>query len=225
MSGRDTCSSKPSRRIISIRIESCSSPRPSTFICSGVSVGSTRIETLPSSSRSSRSFSWRDVTYWPSRPAIGDVLTPKIIDTVGSSIAIGGHRRRGCSTSAIVSPIVMSSMPARQTMSPAAASVMSMRFRPSKAKSLVTFVSCTRPIELADGDRVADLDAAVEDAADRDAAEVVARVEVGDQHLQRRVGVAPRRRHVLDDRVEERPQVLAGLVQVDVVDVPARAFV
>ena len=26
----------------------------------------------------------------PSRPAIGEVLTPKIIDTVGSSIAIGG---------------------------------------------------------------------------------------------------------------------------------------
>ena len=30
------------------------------------------------------------MTYCPSRPAIGDVLTPKIIDTVGSSIAIGG---------------------------------------------------------------------------------------------------------------------------------------
>ena len=82
--------------------------------------------------RSSRSFSWRDVTYWPSRPAIGDVLTPKIIDTVGSSIAIGGIAI-WCSTSAIVSPIVMSSMPARQTMSPAAASWMSTRFRPSKA--------------------------------------------------------------------------------------------
>ena len=90
MSGRDTCSSKPSRRIISMRIDSCSSPRPITFICSGVSVSSTRIETLPSSSRSSRSRRLRDVTYWPSRPAIGDVLTPKIIDTVGSSMAIGG---------------------------------------------------------------------------------------------------------------------------------------
>ena len=32
----------------------------------------------------------REVTYWPSRPANGEVLTPKIIDTVGSSIAIGG---------------------------------------------------------------------------------------------------------------------------------------
>ena len=52
----------------------------------------------------------RDVTYWPSRPASGDVLTPKIIDTVGSSTAIGGIASR-CSTSAIVSPMVMSSMP------------------------------------------------------------------------------------------------------------------
>ena len=129
-------------------MESCSSPRPSTFICSGVSVGSTLIETLPSSSRSRRSLICREVTYCPSRPDIGDVLTPKIIETVGSSTAIGGIASR-CSTSAMVSPIVMSSMPARQTMSPAAASVMSMRFRPSKAKSLVTFVSCDAPIELA----------------------------------------------------------------------------
>ena len=72
------------------------------------------------------------MTYCPSRPAIGEVLTPKIIDTVGSSIAIGGIAI-WCSMSVIVSPIVMSSMPARQTMSPAAASWMSTRFRPSKA--------------------------------------------------------------------------------------------
>ena len=139
MSGRETCSSKPSRRIISIRIDSCSSPRPTTFICSGESVGSIRIETFPSSSLSSRSFSWRDVTNCPSRPATGEVLTPKIIETVGSSIAIGGIAI-WCSTSVIVSPIVMSSMPARQTMSPAAAAWMSTRFSPSNAYSLVTFV-------------------------------------------------------------------------------------
>ena len=60
-----------------------------TFIRSGESVSSTRIETLPTSSRSRRSRSWRDVTYCPSRPAKGEVLTPKTIDTVGSSMAIG----------------------------------------------------------------------------------------------------------------------------------------
>ena len=63
---------------------------------------------------------------------------------------------------------------------------MSTRRSPSNANSLVTLVS-GRAVELADRDRVADLDAAVEDASDGDAAEVVARVEVGDEHLQRRV--------------------------------------
>ena len=64
-------------------------------------------------------------------------------------------------------------------------------------------------VQLAHGDGVADLHAAVEDAADRDAAEIVARVEVGDEQLQRRVRVAARRRDVLDDGVEQRPQILA----------------
>ena len=41
--------------------------------------------------------------------------------------------------------------------------------------------------------------------------EIVARIEVGDEHLQRRIGIAPRRRHAVDDGVEERPQVLARL--------------
>ena len=40
ISGRDTCSSKPSRRIISMRIASCSSPRPTTLNASGESVSS-----------------------------------------------------------------------------------------------------------------------------------------------------------------------------------------
>ena len=73
----------------------------------------------------------------------------------------------------------------------------------------MTLVCWTVASSLQHRDRVADLDAAVEDAADRDAAEVVARIEVGDEQLQRRVGIAARRRHVLDDRVEQRAQVLA----------------
>ena len=77
---------------------------------------------------------------------------------------------------------------------------MSIRFRPSNANSLVTFVCWTARSSLHDGDRVADLHAAVENPADRDPADVVARIEVGDEQLQRRVGIAARRRHVLDDR-------------------------
>ena len=87
------------------------------------------------------------MTNWPSRPASGEVLTPKTIDTVGSSTAIGGIGC-WCSGSAMVSAMLMSSMPARQTMSPAAASAISTRFSPSKANSLVTLVSSAGPSTL-----------------------------------------------------------------------------
>ena len=78
------------------------------------------------------------------------MLTPKIIDTVGSSTAIVGDRAPDVSASAIVSPIMMFSMPARQMMSPAAASVTSTRFSPSNVKSFVTVVRLDGAVELAD---------------------------------------------------------------------------
>src|SRR4029453_7961848 len=58
-SGRDTSSSWPSRRICSISTASWSSPRPCTSKVSGDSVGTTRMATLPSTSRSSRSLRCR----------------------------------------------------------------------------------------------------------------------------------------------------------------------
>ena len=84
------------------------------------------------------------MTYCPSRPAIGDVLTPTTIDTVGSSTCRGGMGR-GSRGSVMVSPMVMSSMPARHTMSPAAADAASTRRRPSNRYSFVTRVRSTRP--------------------------------------------------------------------------------
>ena len=56
------CSSKPSRRICSIRTASWSSPRPRTSNVSPDSVGWTSIETLPRISRSRRALIWRLVT-------------------------------------------------------------------------------------------------------------------------------------------------------------------
>ena len=114
-----------------MRIDNCSSPRPITCTCSGESVSSTRIDTLPTSSRASRSRRLREVTYCPSRPAIGEVLTPKTIETVGSSTCIG-RIGRGSSGLVMVSPMVMSSIPARQMTSPAAARATSIRSRPLK---------------------------------------------------------------------------------------------
>ena len=78
---------------------------------------------------------------------MGEVFTPNTIETVGSSMAVGGMAT-GCSAVATVSPMVMFSMPARHTMSPAAAASMSTRFRPSKANSLVTFVGWRAPSSL-----------------------------------------------------------------------------
>ncbi len=117
--GLPTVSSKPSRRICSTRIASASSPRPWTSQASGRSVGSTRSETLPTSSVSSRSLTWRAVTLWflPPLPASGEVLIPTVIEIAGSSTVISGSGR-GSSGSVSVSPIVISGMPATATMSP-----------------------------------------------------------------------------------------------------------
>ncbi len=113
-----------------MRIAICSSPRPETWKASGASVASTRMATLKRASRSSRSRSLREVTCCPSRPAIGESLTAKTMASVGSSTWMGGSGR-GSSGSVTVSPIVTSSMPATATMSPAAASAISTRRRPS----------------------------------------------------------------------------------------------
>ena len=117
--GRDTWNSYPSRRIVSIRMERCSSPRPDTVHVSVESVSSTRSATLRSSSRYSRSRSWRDVTNFPSLPANGELLTRKSTEIVGSSTAMPSSRS-GCSTSVTVSPISTPSSPASATISPAA---------------------------------------------------------------------------------------------------------
>src|SRR5207247_1696663 len=98
--GLPTSSSKPSRRIISIRIASWSSPRPDTRKVSGESVSSTWIPTLLRRSFQSRSRSWVEVTNRPSRPAKGETFEEKSIETVGSSSRITGSAP-GCWSSAM----------------------------------------------------------------------------------------------------------------------------
>ena len=104
--------------MVSTRMARASSPRPWTSQVSGRSVGSTRSDTLPTSSRSSRSLTIRAVTLVPfSRPTSGEVFTPMVIEMAGSSTVISGSGR-GSSGSASVSPIMMSAMPATAMMSP-----------------------------------------------------------------------------------------------------------
>ena len=120
-SGLPTVSSKPSRRMISTRTASWSSPRPCTSQTSGLVVGCTRSETFPTSSRSSRSMSALAVTLWPSVPASGLVLMPIVTERLGSSTVVTGSGL-GSAGSAIVSPIVTSGSPASATISPGPAS-------------------------------------------------------------------------------------------------------
>ncbi len=141
--GLPTVSSKPSRRMISTRIASCSSPRPWTSQVSGRSVGSTRIETLPTSSASSRFFTSRAVSFLPDWPASGEVLMPIVIEIDGSSIVMTGSGR-GSSGSASVSPMVISAMPAIAMMSPGPADSAGTR---SSASVISSSVILTRSIE------------------------------------------------------------------------------
>ena len=71
-----------------------------------------------------------------------------------------------------------------------------------------------RAVALGDGNIFAGAQRTVEDARNRQPTEIVAVVEIGDQHLQRTVGIAGRQGNGIDDGVEQRAQILAGLIQV-----------
>ena len=143
--GLPTVSSKPSRRIVSTSTASCSSPRPWTSQVSGRSVSSTRIATLPTSSCAEPvSHHARGQPACPTGRRAASVLMPIVIPSAGSSTAITGSGR-GSSGSAIVSPIVISGMPASAMISPgpAASAGRALRAprsrrarRPSRARSM-----------------------------------------------------------------------------------------
>src|SRR3954447_5843313 len=145
-SGLPTVSSKPSRRISSMRIASCSSPRPCTSQASGRAVGRTRKETLPTSSASRRCLTWLAVSRVPSVPASGLVLIPIVTDKLGSSTVVTGSGR-GSSGSAMVSPIVTSGSPASATISPGPASSAGTRSSASVMYSSVTRACSIVPSE------------------------------------------------------------------------------
>ncbi len=78
----------------------------------------------------------------------GEVLTVNSMAMVGSSMAMCGSGA-GFSASVMVSPMVIPSTPATATMSPSSVSVISVRFRPEKEKSLVIFVLWREPSSFA----------------------------------------------------------------------------
>mmetsp|Transcript_11194 Transcript_11194/g.33574 ORF Transcript_11194/g.33574 Transcript_11194/m.33574 type:complete len:258 (+) Transcript_11194:754-1527(+) len=119
--GGPTANSYPSRLMFSMRMEMCRAPRPETMNESDVSPGSTLSARLRSSSLSSLSLMLREVTNLPSLPAKGEVLTRKVMRTVGSSTVMVG-RAAGYSGWQMVSPMDTFCTPMKAQMSPACTS-------------------------------------------------------------------------------------------------------
>jgi hypothetical protein len=108
--------------------------------------GRTLMETLPISSLSRRSFTWRAVTLAPlTLPASGEVLIPMVMEIAGSSTVISGS---GCgfSASVRVSPMVISSMPATATISPGPADSAGTRSSALVARSSVILTFLSSPL-------------------------------------------------------------------------------
>ena len=135
--GREIDSSNPSRRIFSISTPICNSPRPETSKASPPGVSLTLMATLLSASLSKRSRMTRLCTFFPSRPASGLSLMPKVTEIVGGSMGCAGS---GVSTAKAqsVSDTVAFDRPASVTISPATASSISLWDSPRNAWILVT---------------------------------------------------------------------------------------
>ena len=129
--GLETWSSYPSRRIFSINIDKCNSPRPETIHSSLLGILSIFKDTSRLVSLNKRSSIWRAVTNFPSWPANGEVLVPKTIWIVGSSTFNNG-KASSFPVVHTVSPTPISAKPAIATISPAPASSISIRCKPIK---------------------------------------------------------------------------------------------
>ena len=192
--------------------------------------------TLPSTSRSRRARIWREVRSRPSRPAIGEVLTPKVMRSVGSSTERRGSGR-GSAGSVMVSPMVISGSPATATMSPGPASSTSTSSMPRAVVSEVTVPlsvttrpGSTLPSGVSASSRRTVMrwpmrSRAVADAPDGHAPHVVVGGQVGDEQLERVAGHVARRRRVLHEQVHERLQVACRARSRSSVAVPRRASV
>ena len=129
------------------------------------------------------------------------------MSSVGSSTRISGS---GSGLSRVGDGVadVDDSRPTTAQMSPARTSS---DLLAAQAVEHEQFGDCSfvvRAVALEQRDAFARSKLAANDAADADPADVVAVVERGDQHLQRGVGVDLRRRHVLQDRLEQRLHVV-----------------
>ena len=154
----------------------------------------------------------------PSLPASGEVLTPKVMRSTGSSTVEAGQRLgvgrvgEGVADLDLGEPGDHEQVAGRALVDLDAADALEAH----EAGEL----ALQRLLALADllveqGDLLALAQRAPHDPADGQAAEVVGGVEVGDDGLQRRVGVAGGGGTVADDGVEQGGEVVVGAGHAD----------
>ena len=163
--------------------------------------------TLPTVSASSRPFTSRAVSFLPLRPASGEVLTPIVIDRLGSSTSKAGSGRGSSG--------VGQRLPDRDLGKPrdgddvAGASFVDRDpVQRDRAQQLADLHPLDGSVEAAPRDLLAAPDRPVVHAAQREAAEVGRGIQVGDQRLQGRPVLELRGRNGGQQRLEQRLQVL-----------------
>ena len=221
-SGRDAVSSKPSRRICSMRTASWSSPRPRTSNASLDSAGRTSIETLPRTSFSSRALIWRLVTYLPSRPGERRGVDPerhaqrRRVDVEARQRArIGGigervadrHLGQAGDADDVAGAGLLDVDAVDAVRGLEAGHGAGQGHRPARLDGARRVVGLLAD----DRDPLAGPDRPVPDPPDRHPADVLVGRQVGDQQLERMAGRVGHRRRDLDEQVEQRPQVRPGL--------------
>ena len=152
------------------------------------------------------------------------MLTPKIIDTVGSSTAIRGDGHAVIRTRDRFADRDV--LDARETHDVAGGGLLDLHaLQAVEHEQLGDARFLDAAVSLSTATESFKRTAPLKIAPYRNSAEVVARVEIRDEHLQRRLRIAARRRHVCHDRVEQRPQVAARQPQDRRLRRRSRAFV
>ena len=142
------------------------------------------METLVSSSLSSRSRRLREVTNWPSRPENGDVLMVNVMAMVGSSIWMRGSGSGILDAGHRIADGDALHAGDRQNVARTAHRFVH-ALQPFKRIQLGDLRVVERAVDLRDGNLVAVVQHAVEHAANRQPAQIIAVIEIRHQNLQR----------------------------------------
>ena len=187
-------------------------PRPATENGSVPAIGSTRRATFFCSSLQQPLAEVAAGEVRPSCPASGEVLTPKVIFSVGSSTTTRGRARGGSRIADRVADVDVlqpdhgDDVAGRRPLDLVPAEVVE-DVDGDDPRGLTALVGLHQGHVLPGADR------AGIDAADGDPAHVVGPIQRGDQHLQRGVGIDLRAGNLLQHQVQQRLHRVAGLAR------------